>query len=1029
MIDVNFFACPLPGCHAVFDESKGRQSVTAHINKELAKDPALVHAPSMQSFMRCHGYWFCTACCGIFKKTHKQSHARPAGCPDLIVEINGTPAPRIAIAATPRADINVTQSCDLNWSTLFPQCDTHRPLDLYPDLEIRLRSNRVPMISHPPSRLVKPTCLEFTKLLADANSDPSNPHKHILVSMFVVCVLRRVKRNEPGHNAGHAIKQGKYTRALLDKWCSGPMGQLELLEEVLNYSSNTNAAPSTQEANFRRARKLLALGRFSDATKAITSKGVAEVNESVYNSLLAKHPARTTEPMPPDGIPPTPMIALPEQVCKALLSFKKGTASGCDGLLADMLKSWYSIVSVRDSFIKALTDRVNLLLAGKIPAQWAPFIASAPLIPLAKPDGGVRPIAVGEVLRRLTSKVALLGCLSESIDYLNPLQVGVSSPAGMEKAFFQFQDLYNEWGSDPSYCALFMDFSNAFNAVDREALFKQVRAIIPSIATWVEFCYRAEPILFVGKHQIKSSCGVQQGDPLGPLLFAITLQPLVLRIQSECPDLLLNKWYLDDGTIFGKIADVCKALAIVMEDGPSFGLCLNESKTVLFNGAMDLDALSIFPPRIVRCQDAGVKFLGAGAGDASFMNLQAQKRVIKIKEVLDCAKGLEDPQLELLLLRSCIGVPKFAFLLRMCPLEHIYSAISNLDSEIDSFLLHILNVSFMDSNVRNEIALPIREGGLGIPIVKDIAPVQFLSASRGYVLSLNPSSDIASKALEDRLSEWNSTLDQQYHVAWDDFIQIPKRPQTLLNSMWFASTKANLLSIASGAQLARLESNFSSSARWSRAPPIPGLAFVLDPGAFRIALRFRLGLEIRGSKGPCSHCQSGLLDKLGIHDSRCKRVWSAIHNHVRDALYVILKKANIDVKKEVPDLLRDGSDDRPADLLITHPNGKSECLDLSCVSYDVKEGMKKRDAAKVKKYGARCEAANLEFKPLSFNPLGAISDTFQSFLKLISRSRADFTTAKPDVEFSNVMQSLQFAIIRIVSNSMHDHIANDLAGV
>jgi hypothetical protein len=77
--------------------------------------------------------------------------------------------------------------------------------------------------------------------------------------------------------------------------------------------------------------------------------------------------------------------------------------------------------------------------------------------------------------------------------------------------------LFENVGGNPLYCALFLDFSNAFNAIDREAMFQQVRKVIPSIAVWVEFCYRAEPILFVGNRQIRSSCGVQQGDPLGPL--------------------------------------------------------------------------------------------------------------------------------------------------------------------------------------------------------------------------------------------------------------------------------------------------------------------------------------------------------------------------------------------------------------------------------------------------------------------------------------------------------------------------------
>ena len=53
--------------------------------------------------------------------------------------------------------------------------------------------------------------------------------------------------------------------------------------------------------------------------------------------------------------------------------------------------------------------------------------------------------------------------------------------------------------------------------------------------------------------QISSESGVQQGDPLGPLLFALVLHMLVASLEAddECFDLLLQAWYLDGGALAG----------------------------------------------------------------------------------------------------------------------------------------------------------------------------------------------------------------------------------------------------------------------------------------------------------------------------------------------------------------------------------------------------------------------------------------------------------------------------------------------
>ena len=76
-------------------------------------------------------------------------------------------------------------------------------------------------------------------------------------------------------------------------------------------------------------------------------------------------------------------------------------------------------------------------------------------------------------------------------------------------------------------------------------MFKEARSCIPSLSTWLEFCYSSPSFLHFGDHTINSICGVLQGDPLGPLGFALTLLPIIKNVKSEVPGLLANSWYLD----------------------------------------------------------------------------------------------------------------------------------------------------------------------------------------------------------------------------------------------------------------------------------------------------------------------------------------------------------------------------------------------------------------------------------------------------------------------------------------------------
>ena len=80
-----------------------------------------------------------------------------------------------------------------------------------------------------------------------------------------------------------------------------------------------------------------------------------------------------------------------------------------------------------------LTSLVNTFLNGQI-NDFARILFSANLTALRKKDVGIRPIAVGNILRRLASKVANHFASHKVSNLLRPVQLGVSVKNSCEAA-------------------------------------------------------------------------------------------------------------------------------------------------------------------------------------------------------------------------------------------------------------------------------------------------------------------------------------------------------------------------------------------------------------------------------------------------------------------------------------------------------------------------------------------------------------------------------------------------------------------
>ena len=190
----------------------------------------------------------------------------------------------------------------------------------------------------------------------------------------------------------------------------------------------------------------------------------------------------------------------------------------------------------------------------------------------------IRPIGVGEVLRRIIGKTISWALNEEIQEAGGALQVSTGLKGGAEAAIHGMKNIFE---LECTEAVILVDAENAFNKLNRQVALHNIQFLCPNFATVLINTYRLPARLFlVGGGEISSTEGTTQGDTLAMPFYGISMRPLINKLDHQRTQ-IHQVWLADDATGAGSLNNLKIWWKLVEEEGKKFGYVVKPSKSWL----------------------------------------------------------------------------------------------------------------------------------------------------------------------------------------------------------------------------------------------------------------------------------------------------------------------------------------------------------------------------------------------------------------------------------------------------------------
>jgi hypothetical protein len=502
----------------------------------------------------------------------------------------------------------------------------------------------------------------------------------------------------------------------------------------------------------RRAVDFMKNGHISRAASALLQGDRLELTEDLIpliDKLFVKSDAWRGLPAAPS---PTSVPIDADIVRAAIKALARGQSRSVSGLAPD-----HFLPLVNDKVcIDSLVIILHAIAHGQLPDDVRSILTRGRLVILAKPNGGLRPITVPEPLLMLAEHICLEPCQEYLDSILQPLQLGVGAPSGVDTAAHLMQQVVDSGTRERSTAVILIDITNAYGTISRramlQALYKHSKLrSLWHIAHW-SLTAPAVRYLRMDDGSIKffwQEEGGAQGSVIMPALFAVALQPLLIEATRGLN--LTTVGILDDIASGGDLQDVMKLydkLKVLIER--ELGSKVNAAKTVLvpcYDGPPTAETVAACAERNITIEEKGAKYVGAWIGRDDQAKAKFVMDVVqKHRSMCDALVNPHLPvQIAMTLLRFC-ALPKVNHLLRTMAPQYTVPAAKEFDSMMVKAMATVLHqpglhkafesmradsAAEVDERTVNSLLqalLPIRMGGTGLVMRETIAEAAYLGS-------------------------------------------------------------------------------------------------------------------------------------------------------------------------------------------------------------------------------------------------------------------------------------------------------------